>query len=813
VELGRQREARLGTIADVANAIRIASAEDVKAWGRAVFFVGAGCSVSSGIPLVPDMARSLVQRLARKARAPENITGDSEAAYRWLAAKKQIRDCFIENPVESEAGDNRAIDWFRVYDTVFSDHFNTPDDAREVFSEFVDDAGGRINWTHLCLGELVRQRLASTVITTNFDQLVLSGLVRSGVIPVVCDGIESLTRIRGAPKHAQLIELHGSRHTYRLRNATEEVAELASDEPTIAAIGSIFQDMRALVVIGYGGREDGIMDLMTKAARRFPDKRLIWVAHDKDPRRLSEKAKSFLATSRNSRLLVGQDSDSFFLQLLKELEIGSPETVREPLFLASVNSKTLSSHDSQGIVEKVAIQQEIERHRSEIRAMTKALHQYRENRSRVEDALVRSREMGLAGKLDDALKALTEVPEAMRGDEFWEAIGTTAAELGVLNHSTQTLNIAAEAWSRLVDAQHAATRIKAKFNLANTMRSLGEISGHIEPLSKAKEIFEDLLREPGLSEVEIENTDLQMAYGTVMGILGGRESSGKNLEQAISVFHEILKQVTRKDAPLDWALAQMSLGNALVSLGERENETETLEEAVAAYREALKEYIRERLPGDWARTQMNLGNALTALGEREKGTNKLEEAIIAYREALKERAREHAPQQWAVTQMNLGVALATTGERESGVVKLKEAVVAFREALKELTHERSPMRWAAVQVNLGSTLGTLGEREDDKAYLEEAITSFRDALEVYTRERAPLDWAKTQVNLGLALSKLGALESDRSKVEEAVTAYREALKELTAEAAPFQHKIAKQSLKIGIDVLKRKEKSSPTATP
>ena len=305
---GGQREAQLGGIADVANAIRMASSESAMGLGRTVFFIGAGCSVSAGIPLVQDMAKSLVKRLARLSRAPNDICVEPEAAYRWLAAKHQMRDCFVGERMDDALLDNRNIDWFRVYDAAFSDHFNTPDDARELFSEFVDAAGGQINWSHLCLGELVRQRLVSTVITTNFDQLALSGIVRSGVLPVVCDGIELLTRIRGAPRHPQLIELHGSRHTYRLRNAADEVAELADDEPTIAAFGSIFQDMRALVVIGYGGREDGIMDLMVKAAQRFPDKRIIWVAHDKDPGRISDKAKSFLATSRNSRLLVDKDS-------------------------------------------------------------------------------------------------------------------------------------------------------------------------------------------------------------------------------------------------------------------------------------------------------------------------------------------------------------------------------------------------------------------------------------------------------------------------------------------------------------------------
>lgn len=197
----KQKEARIGYVTDVAKAVRKAKAGTGKARGQTVFFIGAGCSLSAGIPLVADMAKSLVKRLAGESGCPENIRDDAEAAYRWLVAEKEMRGCFLNVlPGNTPAADS-GIDWPAVYDAAFSESYDTPDDARELFSEFVDAAQGKINWSHLCLGELVRRRMVSTVITTNFDQLVLSGLVRSGVLPVVCDGNESLTRVQGVPSH------------------------------------------------------------------------------------------------------------------------------------------------------------------------------------------------------------------------------------------------------------------------------------------------------------------------------------------------------------------------------------------------------------------------------------------------------------------------------------------------------------------------------------------------------------------------------------------------------------------------------------
>jgi tetratricopeptide (TPR) repeat protein len=292
--------------------------------------------------------------------------------------------------------------------------------------------------------------------STNFDQLALAGLVRSGVLPVVCDGIESLTRIRGAPRHPQLIELHGSRHTYRLRNSPTEVAELAKDEQTIAAISSIFQDLRAFVIVGYGGREDGIMDLLIKAAERFPDKRLVWIAYGKDPARISEKAKKLLATSRNSLLLVDQDADSFFVRLLQSLEIGAPETIRNPLFLASSHASTMASHDIVNVAEADAITKEVGRYRDEIGAMEKALQRHRSARNLADNALVQAQELRLAGNLSDALQRLLDVPDNMRDEKIWVAIGDIGLEHGKSSANLQSLEAAANAWRKLIDRDRDA---------------------------------------------------------------------------------------------------------------------------------------------------------------------------------------------------------------------------------------------------------------------------------------------------------------------------------------------------------------------
>jgi hypothetical protein len=271
----------------------------------------------------------LIQRLEirHKESAPPH------ELYFELETRKKLDDCRFADSPRGEVPADSAIDWLRVYDQVFKQYYTQPNDIRELFGELVETARGAINWAHLILGELVSLGFASTVLTTNFDQLALSGIIRAGTIPVVCDGLESLNGIAGAPQYPQLIEIHGSRHSYLLRNAPADVASVGSDHSAIAAVNALMQNTHAWIVIGYGGREEGVMDLLVQAARGFPQKHLYWILYDKSPANLPPKAKEFLSSTRHGGVLAGYDADSFFLELAKELGVGSPRAINNPLSL------------------------------------------------------------------------------------------------------------------------------------------------------------------------------------------------------------------------------------------------------------------------------------------------------------------------------------------------------------------------------------------------------------------------------------------------------------------------------------------------
>jgi hypothetical protein len=328
--------------AEVAAAMQLARRRDRAS--RVIFLVGAGCSITAGVPGAVEVARRMVKWVANElghCMAHE----DHVAAYRALVENSQIDRCLNGDP-DAEPTDE-AIDWYRVYDDMFRRHYTAPDNVRELFDGLVSDAKGAINWAHLCLGELVAQGYISTVITTNFDQLVLAGMVSAGVLPVVCDGVGTLDRITGAPRHPQLLELHGSRHTYLLRNAERDVTAIRDDWSAAAAIHNLFQYATVFVAVGYGGREAGVMDLLIREAKTFHDKNIFWINHSADPSAISPKVREFLSTSRNSRLLVDRDADGFFLSLCQGLGVGAPRVIAEPLasierIIGNVSASTIT---------------------------------------------------------------------------------------------------------------------------------------------------------------------------------------------------------------------------------------------------------------------------------------------------------------------------------------------------------------------------------------------------------------------------------------------------------------------------------------
>jgi tetratricopeptide (TPR) repeat protein len=741
-----RREPQLGTVEELARIVLRHRSDDGKAFSPVIFFIGAGCSVSAGVPTGAMIAQERTCHLARKYNCID--ADDPVEAYNAMVRQGHFRLPSTTTSTAPAADLVAAeIDWGHAYDQIFDEHIRAAPEIRDYFGSICAEEKVRMNWSHLCLGELMRRKDVSTIITTNFDQLALRGLVHAGIVPSVSDGLEALNRVDPSLRFAQLIELHGSRHTYTLRNSRVDVAAVKSDAGAPGTLSALFGSSRLFVVVGYAGREVGVMDLLIEAGKFYSDHEIVWVMHDASPAKLGDRARDFLATSQHGRLIVGQDSDEFFLRLCQALNVGAPHALSDPMASLDELMANLAAHANLNIA------QEVDRARKALKFLKETYNRFLSEQSELEKILRQAQELFLAGDYQAQFDLLDPVAERLNQPRLWEMLGNAAYELGE-NHPEQNY------------------------------------------LRRSVEAYKS---------TSLDRESIRLKLGNALLAVGKRESGTARLEEAVVAYRSALQECSREQVPLNWATIQNNLGNVLKVLGEYENGTARLEEAVAAYRAALQERTRDRVPLQWAATQNNLGTVLRTLGEREKGTARLEEAVAAFRAALQERTRERAPLDWAVTQNNLGNALWTLGERERGTARLEEAVTAYRAALQEHTRERVPLDWATTQSNLGNALSSLGERERGTARLEEAVAVYRAALQERTRERVPLYWATTQNNLGTALRALGERQSSIAQLEEAVAAFRAALQERTRERTPWHWKQTTQNLERALQILRERQ--------
>ena len=226
-----------------------------------MWFLGAGASVSAGLPTAMNMVwefkRELYvsqQKVSRKTLA--------DLSNPTVQAKLQTHIDSLQNMPELGSADEYAALFEKVY----------PSEADRSTYINATIAGGKPSYGHLALATLMRAALVRIVWTTNFDPLLADACVR------VYDTTGSLTTVDLDSSHLATpaiayerwpieIKLHGDFRSRRLKNTSEE---LRRQDETLrkALIDSCTQF--GLVIVGYSGRDNSVMDALKDAAK-LPD--------------------------------------------------------------------------------------------------------------------------------------------------------------------------------------------------------------------------------------------------------------------------------------------------------------------------------------------------------------------------------------------------------------------------------------------------------------------------------------------------------------------------------------------------------------
>jgi tetratricopeptide (TPR) repeat protein len=250
-----------------------------------IFFLGAGASMSAGIPRSGQI----------------------------------IADAFTEysgNPRLHRLSEQDKQDYATVMDGLL------PDERKSLFNRYIADA--KINVTHIYLAQLMKEGFADYVLTVNFDNLMLRALALYNAFPPVYDIAIIKERTTDTFQAQSVIYLHGLHHSDWLLNTPDEMSKVTE---SVLRVFDTIKDGRPWVFIGYSG-SDPVFDNLCKVAARF-NQGLYWVGNGDKP--LPVKVKDFISTPNlNAHHIKGFDADSFMLKLSNSLGIEQPKLLDKP---------------------------------------------------------------------------------------------------------------------------------------------------------------------------------------------------------------------------------------------------------------------------------------------------------------------------------------------------------------------------------------------------------------------------------------------------------------------------------------------------
>ena len=225
-------------------------------------FLGAGASVSSGIPSGTD----LVWHFKREIFCLERDIHPSKFRDLQIESNRKLIQSFF-----NERGDN---DIDNPYSHYFEECYPDPLVRKEFLTNLVRDKKPSIGF--LCLAALVESKKLNVVWTTNFDDLIEKAVNNLNFTSCSIISPENASSVSGYKDDIpKVVKLHGDFRYDPLQNTDEELQKLEKNLQEYIIKGS---EERGLIIVAYSGSDQSIMETLQKAIKNpsaFP-KGLIW---------------------------------------------------------------------------------------------------------------------------------------------------------------------------------------------------------------------------------------------------------------------------------------------------------------------------------------------------------------------------------------------------------------------------------------------------------------------------------------------------------------------------------------------------------
>ncbi|WP_071146058.1 SIR2 family protein [Bacteroides ihuae] len=204
--------------------------------------LGAGCSVTSGI----RSANELIKQW--RAEIVESEDGES----------------LSDEDINKYLNGSTWYNFRNPYSSLFEKRYDLPRQRRMFVEQEVRDKMPSIGYAYLV--KLVEYNYLKTIFTTNFDDLLNEAFYQfsSAGRPIVCAHDSAINSITVTSKRPKIIKLHGD---YLFDDIKSTLRETESLEENIKNKFIEFAKDYGLIVVGYGGNDRSIVDVITHLLR------------------------------------------------------------------------------------------------------------------------------------------------------------------------------------------------------------------------------------------------------------------------------------------------------------------------------------------------------------------------------------------------------------------------------------------------------------------------------------------------------------------------------------------------------------------
>lgn len=224
-----------------------------------MWLLGAGASAAAGIPTAGDMVWEFKQQLfiSQRRVSPQAVADLSSQAVR--AQLQSHIDSSARFPPPGAPDEYAAL-----FEAVYA-----AESDRRIYLD-AKVAGRKPSYGHIALATLMRAQLTRLVWTTNFDPLIADACAKvydatGPLTTVTLDAPDLAAHCIGEGRWPVEVKLHGDFRSRRLKNTNDE---LRQQDARLRQV--LVESCRrfGLIVVGYSGRDDSIMDALEEAVER-----------------------------------------------------------------------------------------------------------------------------------------------------------------------------------------------------------------------------------------------------------------------------------------------------------------------------------------------------------------------------------------------------------------------------------------------------------------------------------------------------------------------------------------------------------------